>query len=108
MIGALLPGLFCGVVARILVPGDAFRNMSGPKSWLASTVLGLAGALVGYLILTIGPGIGDTNIFDRGGALSALIGTIIVLLIATFFSRRGAARRAPSGLTPRRIPYPEC
>ena len=26
MIGALLLGLFCGVVARILVPGDAFRR----------------------------------------------------------------------------------
>ena len=43
MVGALLLGLFCGIVARILVPGDAFRNMSGPLSWLISLVLGLAG-----------------------------------------------------------------
>lgn len=94
MIGALLLGLFCGVVARMLVPGDAFRNMSGPKSWLISTVLGLAGALVGYLVFTIGLGIGDTSIFDWGGVLSALIGTIIVLLIATFFLRRASHRPA--------------
>ena len=87
MIGALLLGLFCGVVARLLVPGDAFRKMSGPKSWLVSIGLGLLGALVGYLIFTVGFGIGDTDIFDWGGVLSALIGTVIVLLIATLALR---------------------
>ena len=90
MIGALLLGLFCGVVARMLVPGDAFRHMSGPVSWLVSIGLGLAGALVGYLIFTVGLGIGDTDIFDWGGVLSALIGTVIVLVIATWVLRRTA------------------
>jgi uncharacterized membrane protein YeaQ/YmgE (transglycosylase-associated protein family) len=94
MIGALLLGLFCGVVARMLVPGDAFRHMSGPKSWLVSIGLGLLGALVGYLIFTVGLGIGDTDIFDWGGVLSALIGTVIVLVIATWVLRRSAARRS--------------
>ena len=87
MLGALLLGLFCGIVARIIVPGDAFRNMSGPLSWLISLVLGLVGALIGYLIFTVGLGVGDTSIFDRGGVLSALIGTVIVLLIATLALR---------------------
>jgi uncharacterized membrane protein YeaQ/YmgE (transglycosylase-associated protein family) len=87
MIGALLLGLFCGIVARILIPGDAFRTMSGPLSWLISLALGLVGALVGYLIFTLGFGIGDTSIFDWGGVLSALIGTVIVLLIATMAFR---------------------
>ena len=91
MLGALLLGLFCGIVARIIVPGDAFRNMSGPLSWLISLVLGLVGALIGYLILTVGLGVGDTNIFDWGGVLSALIGTVIVLLIATL-ALRGRTR----------------
>jgi uncharacterized membrane protein YeaQ/YmgE (transglycosylase-associated protein family) len=90
MIGALLLGLFCGIVARILVPGDVFKHMSGPRSWLVSLVLGLVGALVGYLIFTVGLGIGDTNIFDWGGVLSALIGTVIVLIIATWVLRRRA------------------
>ena len=83
MIGALLLGLFCGIVARILVPGDVFRQLSGPLSWLISLALGLLGALVGYLIFTVAFGIGDTSIFDWGGVLSALIGTVIVLVIAT-------------------------
>jgi uncharacterized membrane protein YeaQ/YmgE (transglycosylase-associated protein family) len=90
MLGALLLGLFCGIMARIIVPGDAFRNMSGPLSWLISLVLGLVGALIGYLIFTVGLGVGDTNIFDWGGVLSALIGTLIVLLIATLALRSRA------------------
>jgi len=43
-----------------------------------------------YLIFTVGLGIGDTDIFDWGGVLSALIGTVIVLLIFTFVMRRRA------------------
>jgi uncharacterized membrane protein YeaQ/YmgE (transglycosylase-associated protein family) len=96
MIGAILLGLFCGILARMLVPGDAFRHMSGPVSWLVSLALGLAGALVGYLIFTVGLGIGDTDIFDWGGVLSALIGTIIVLVIATWILRRRAAHNQVS------------
>ncbi|TCN41042.1 hypothetical protein EV644_105328 [Kribbella orskensis] len=88
MIGALLLGLCCGVLARMLVPRDAFRHMSGPRSWLVSIGLGLLGAVVGYLIFTLGFGIGDTDIFDWGGVLSALIGTLIVLPIATWILRR--------------------
>jgi uncharacterized membrane protein YeaQ/YmgE (transglycosylase-associated protein family) len=92
MIGALLLGLFCGVLARMLVPRDAFRQMSGPKSWLVSIGLGILGALVGYVIFTLGLGIGDNDIFDWGGVLSALIGTLIVLPIATWILRRNARR----------------
>jgi uncharacterized membrane protein YeaQ/YmgE (transglycosylase-associated protein family) len=54
MLGALFLGLFCGIVARMFVPGDMFRDMSGPVSWLISLVLGLVGALFGYLIFTVG------------------------------------------------------
>jgi uncharacterized membrane protein YeaQ/YmgE (transglycosylase-associated protein family) len=88
VIGAIFLGLFCGVVARMLIPNDAFRNMSGPMSWLVSIGLGLIGAVVGYAIFTLGFGIGDTDIFDWGGVLSALIGTIIVVPIATWILRR--------------------
>ena len=53
MLGAVLLGLVAGVIARMLMPGDVFRNMSGPSSWLASIALGLAGAILGYLIFTV-------------------------------------------------------
>lgn len=94
MVGAILLGLFCGIVARMLIPNDAFQNLKGPKSWLVSLVLGLVGAVVGYLIFTVGLGIGDTKVFDWGGVLSALIGTIIVALIATWVMRRMSHRTA--------------
>ena len=94
VIGEILLGLFCGIVARILVPNDAFRHMSGPVSWLVSLGLGLLGALVGYLIFTVGLGIGDTDIFDWGGVLSALIGTVIVLVHVAMADRRRFASAA--------------
>ena len=88
MIGALLLGLVAGFIGRALVPNDVFEGMQGPKSWLVSIALGLVGAVVGWLIFTAGLGIGDTDVFDLGGILSALIGVIIVLLVANFVVRR--------------------
>ena len=94
MIGAILLGLFCGIVARMLIPGDAFRHMKGPKSWLVSLGLGLLGALLGYLIFTVILGIGDTDIFDWGAVLSALIGTLIVVPLASWLIRRSNKGRS--------------
>jgi uncharacterized membrane protein YeaQ/YmgE (transglycosylase-associated protein family) len=88
MLGAVLLGLVAGVVARMLMPNDVFRHMSGLASWLTSIALGLAGAIVGYLIFTVGLGIGDRDVFDFGGIISAIIGTLIVLAIVGFFVRR--------------------
>jgi uncharacterized membrane protein YeaQ/YmgE (transglycosylase-associated protein family) len=99
MIGALLVGFVAGVIARVLMPRDAFRKMSGPASWGVSILLGLAGALVGWLIFTVGMGIGDTDIFDWGGILGAVIGTLIVLAFANWFMRRSADEPAPAAPT---------
>ena len=88
MIGALILGLIAGAVARMLIPGDAFRKMSGPASWGVSILVGLAGAALGYLIFTKGLGIGDDDIFDLGGIVGAIIGTMILIPIATFVLHR--------------------
>jgi uncharacterized membrane protein YeaQ/YmgE (transglycosylase-associated protein family) len=95
MIGALILGLIAGVIGRALVPNDAFSGMDGPSSWLASVVLGLVGAAVGYAIFTLGLGIGDDDAFDLGGIVSAIIGVIIVLVIAGFVMRRAGPRQPP-------------
>jgi uncharacterized membrane protein YeaQ/YmgE (transglycosylase-associated protein family) len=92
MVGALLLGFVVGVIARVLMPNDVFRGMSGPKSWLVSLVVGLLGALVGYFLFTVLLGIGDTDIFDWGGFVGALIGTLIVLPIAGWILRRTGSR----------------
>jgi uncharacterized membrane protein YeaQ/YmgE (transglycosylase-associated protein family) len=96
LIGALLLGFFAGFIGRALVPNDVFQEMEGPKSWLVSIALGLVGAVVGWLIFTAGLGIGDKDVFDWGGILSALIGVVIVLVAANFFIRRSGGGRGPA------------
>lgn len=93
MIGAIILGFLAGAIGRMLMPGDVFRHMSGPRSWLVSLVIGLIGAVVGWLIFTGLLGIGDEDVFDLGGILSAIIGVLIVLPIAGFVLRR-------SGMSP--------
>jgi uncharacterized membrane protein YeaQ/YmgE (transglycosylase-associated protein family) len=100
VIGALLLGLVMGAVVRALIPNDAFQHMSGPKSWLVSIALGLAGAALGYLIFTVLIGIGDTDIFDWGGLLSAFIGTLIVVPVASWLVRRAGGGARPGGVQP--------
>jgi len=88
MIGALLLGLIAGAIGRALVPNDVFEGMRGPRSWLVSILLGLVGAALGWAVFTAGLGIGDDDAFDLGGIVSALIGVIVVLLLAGFVMRR--------------------
>ena len=95
MIGALIVGLVAGFIGRALVPNDIFSGMKGPQSWLVSILLGLVGAFVGYMIFTRGLGIGDDDAFDLGGVLSAIIGVIIVLILAGFIARRLAPKTGP-------------
>jgi len=93
MIGAILVGLVAGMIGRYLVPFDYFRHWHGPKSWLASIVLGLLGAIVGWVIFTVGFGIGDDDVFDWGGILGAIIGVVIVIPIAAMILRARARHR---------------
>ena len=100
MIGAAIVGFLAGAIGRVLMPGDPFRHMSGPKSWGVSLLIGLAGAALGYLIFTVGLGIGDTDVFDFGGIIGAIIGVVIVLAIAgAVMKNRGGPTTHP-GTTP--------
>jgi len=91
MIGALILGFVAGIIGRMLMPGDVFAGMSGPKSWGISLLLGLAGAALGYVIFTMLLGIGDDDVFDLGGIISAIIGVLILLPIAGILMRRTGA-----------------
>jgi uncharacterized membrane protein YeaQ/YmgE (transglycosylase-associated protein family) len=99
VIGALILGLLAGFIGRVLVPNDAFTDMSGPKSWAVSVILGLVGAFVGYLIFTRLLGIGDDDAFDLGGILSAIIGVVIVLLVVGAVLKRTRGRGTPAPRT---------
>ena len=88
IIAIVLLGFVAGAVARALTPGDAFNQMSGPASWAVSLVLGLIGAWVGWWFFTGLLGIGDTEKFDWGGIVGAVIGAIVVTLVASFVIKR--------------------
>jgi uncharacterized membrane protein YeaQ/YmgE (transglycosylase-associated protein family) len=73
MIGAIILGIVAGFVGRLLMPGE------DRMGFFVTVALGLAGAVVGWLIFTDLLGIGDTDMFDLGGLLSAIIGVLILL-----------------------------
>jgi uncharacterized membrane protein YeaQ/YmgE (transglycosylase-associated protein family) len=91
MIGAIILGLVAGLVARAVIPNDFTERFAPPVGWLVAMGVGLAGAIVGYVIFTMLLGIGDDDIFDLGGIISATIGAIIVLFVAGIVARRRAA-----------------
>ena len=85
MIGALILGLVAGYIAKALLPGD------GPGGFFVTIAIGLVGSLVGFFLFTEVLGIGDDKIFDLGGLIGALIGTVLVLLAYRQFAARKVA-----------------
>ena len=81
MIGAIILGLLAGFLARALMPGPT------PKGFFFTLILGIAGALLGFLLFTELLSIGDSDAFDLGGLPGAVIGVIIVLFIYDRVSR---------------------
>jgi uncharacterized membrane protein YeaQ/YmgE (transglycosylase-associated protein family) len=71
-----------------VIPNDAFENVRGWRSWVVTIVLGLVGAIVGWLIFAGLFGIGDTEVFDLGGLVGAIIGAILVLIGVSAILRR--------------------
>ena len=73
MIGAIILGILAGYIGKALMPG------ADPGGFLATIGLGLAGSLVGFFVFTELLGIGDTQAFDLGGLVGAVIGVMILL-----------------------------
>jgi uncharacterized membrane protein YeaQ/YmgE (transglycosylase-associated protein family) len=91
VIGAIILGIVAGFLGRLLMPGR------DPMGFFATVLLGLAGALVGWVIFTLLLGIGDDDMFDLGGLVGAIIGVLLLLgLYRWYLARRepGAAGRA--------------
>jgi uncharacterized membrane protein YeaQ/YmgE (transglycosylase-associated protein family) len=75
MIGAIVLGIVAGYLGRLLMPG---RDSMG---FIMTTLLGVGGAVVGFLVFTELLGIGDNEIFDLDGLIGAVIGTMILLFV---------------------------
>jgi uncharacterized membrane protein YeaQ/YmgE (transglycosylase-associated protein family) len=75
MVGAIILGIVAGYLGRLLMPG---RDKMG---FIATMLLGLAGAVVGFLIFTELLGVGDDRMFDLGGLVGAIVGVILLLVL---------------------------
>jgi uncharacterized membrane protein YeaQ/YmgE (transglycosylase-associated protein family) len=75
LIAAIIIGIIAGYLGRALLPGD------DSMGFVATVIVGIVGALVGWLVFTYVLGIGDDDKFDLGGIIGAIIGTMIVLLV---------------------------
>ncbi len=71
----LFMGLLVGVVARLLMPG------SGPRGFLVTAVLGIAGMLLGGWIggLFFGLPAGAVGTLQPAGFLGGVVGALILL-----------------------------
>jgi uncharacterized membrane protein YeaQ/YmgE (transglycosylase-associated protein family) len=88
VIGALILGLVAGFIGKLLMPGK------DPGGFFATILLGLAGSAIGWVIFTLGLGIGDEDMFDLGGLVGAIIGVMILLgMYRWWVGRRTPATR---------------
>jgi uncharacterized membrane protein YeaQ/YmgE (transglycosylase-associated protein family) len=90
IIAAIVIGIIAGYLGRALLPGD------DSMGFVATIAVGIVGALVGYFLFTSLLGIGDSNKFDLGGIIGAIVGTMIVLLILRAVRGRGTTTRGPA------------
>jgi|NGEPerStandDraft_8_1074529.scaffolds.fasta_scaffold125846_1 uncharacterized membrane protein YeaQ/YmgE (transglycosylase-associated protein family) len=88
IIFAILLGLVAGAIGKLLMPGK------DPGGFFATILLGLAGSFVGFLIFTKVLGIGDSDAFDWGGVIGAIIGVMILLALYRWIAGRNAGRTA--------------
>ncbi len=81
----LIIGLLAGLLARLIVPGKDSMSL------VATLVLGVAGSLVGGLLLGLVTG----GLRDRGFGPAGLIGSVIGAVIVLLVHDRWTARRRP-------------
>ena len=92
MIGAIILGIVAGFLGRALMPGR------DPMGFIPTVLLGLAGALVGFFLFTELLGIGDTQAFDLGGLIGAVLG--VMLLLGIYRAVAGRDRDSGRPATP--------
>ena len=81
----IVVGLIAGALGKLIMPGD------DPGGFIVTTLIGMAGALVGGFVISILGGAGATG-FNIWSILVATLGSIILLAIyRALVSRRSAS-----------------
>ncbi len=81
----IVVGLIAGALGKLIMPGD------DPGGFIVTTLIGMAGALVGGFVVSILGGAGATG-FNIWSILVATLGSIILLAIyRALVSRRSAS-----------------
>jgi len=82
ILGFILLGLIAGAIAKAILPGD------DPGGLIVTTLIGIAGAVIGGLIASA-LDIGDLDeFFDIGTWLIAIAGSLLLLLAYRAFAGR--------------------
>jgi uncharacterized membrane protein YeaQ/YmgE (transglycosylase-associated protein family) len=88
IIAWIILGLLAGVIAQALLPGD------DPGGLIITTLIGIAGAFIGGLIVkALGFGDPIDEFFDFSTWLGAIAGAILLLLIYRALVGRGTRGR---------------
>ena len=89
IIAFIILGLLAGAVAKALMPGD------DPGGWIITTLIGVVGAILGGLLAGV---LFDADpldeFFDISTWLTAIVGSIILLVIYRVVADRGGRRGA--------------
>ena len=89
IIAFIILGLLAGAIAKALMPGD------DPGGWIITTLIGVVGAILGGLLAGV---LFDADpldeFFDISTGLTAIVGSIILLVIYRVVADRGGGRGA--------------
>jgi uncharacterized membrane protein YeaQ/YmgE (transglycosylase-associated protein family) len=81
IVAFIVVGLIAGLLAKLLLPGD------DPGGLIVTTLIGIAGAFVGGLVVNLLGGAGVTGI-NIWSILVATLGAVILLAIYRLFAGR--------------------
>lgn len=82
IIWTILIGFVAGVIAKFIVPGS-----NEPSGFILTTILGIMGAFVASYL---GQALGWYSAGEGAGFIGAIVGSVIILLVWGFLSRRRA------------------
>ncbi len=77
----IVMGLLAGILARLLMPGRQRSASGGRAGCVVTTLLGIAGAILGGFLSTI-LGYGGLGSFDPRSLVVATLGALLLLLLA--------------------------